>query len=88
MTPYQLRILLHVNSCPGSFEHDDTDLYGVTISDFMIDGVMTTCADSEIEHGLALTNLGRAWVKSILHTDIPKVCYIDCCGEEIPLDDE
>lgn len=75
MTPYELNILIHVHTCPDHFKVGETELLNSTIKEFLSNGAITH--DSDSKNGYGTTDLGKAWLISILKTKIPKIVYMD-----------
>lgn len=75
MTPYELNILIRVHTCPGHFQVGETELLNSTIKEFLSNGAIAH--NSESDNGYTTTNLGKAWLISILKTEIPKIVYMD-----------
>ena len=81
MSPYELKILLHIYCCGGEFEFEDSDLRKSTLTRFVDCGVII---ESDVyEHGYYVTDLGKAWVCAILETEIPKTRYFNQSGDII-----
>ena len=81
MTPYELTVLIHHYISPGLFPQHDTDLYKDTTTRFVHDGLFSVC--SQQTNGFIVTDLGKAWLHSILKTPVPKLAYVDVDGNVI-----
>lgn len=79
MTPYDLKLLLHIYVTPINFEHAGTEHYEGVIQDFLMRGIIKQETEFSYhnEHGYALTEKGKAWLEMILSTPVPVNRWID-----------
>lgn len=83
MTPYELKILIHIITCGGHFHVVDNKLRQGALTQFENVGAIIKCDEERNDHGYSATDLGRAWLASILKTEPPTMKYVDKSGEII-----
>ena len=80
MTPLELEVLMHIYVTPLRFPH--LNHLGSIVGKFLKLGILEA---SDTESGYVVSDLGRAWIYSILSTPIPKMGYIGQDGKLIDL---
>lgn len=83
MTPYELTLLIHYHTTPAKFEYDETELFNQVNNQFVDDKIIVYCEGRS--NNWKLTELGRAWLASILATKIPTAVYLDEHGNRLEL---
>jgi hypothetical protein len=81
LSPYEIKILIHFYICNESHVDADTDSYLTICKEFRELGVIEV--DPKRQSSYTVTGLGIAWLMSMLSTPIPKLAYVDRCGNII-----
>jgi hypothetical protein len=69
LTPYELRLFLHLHAIAEPYENRETALYVDTVQRFIADGVIEP--DDRPGSGYMTTHKGIAWLDAILATPQP-----------------
>ena len=81
MSPYELKLLMHILVTSADFSEAKGKLFYNTIKKFC-EKELIECGETSI-CGYRLTPLGKAFMKSILATPLPKLVYVNNLNEII-----